>query len=71
MFLRMTKSIATCIILLLEINLCAQTNYYLSTTGNNSNDGNSVNQAWKSIQYALDQLSSNRTLNIIEGTYNE
>ena len=48
----------------------AQTNYYVSTTGSNSNNG-SISNPWLSIQYACDQLQAGDTLNVLAGYYNE
>lgn len=52
------------------ISLDAQ-NYYVSTTGNNSNSGLSVANAWLTIQYAVDNIGPGATINIIGGEYNE
>lgn len=49
----------------------AQTQYYVSTTGNNSNTGLSTNQAWETIQYAMNNATPNSVVNILSGTYNE
>lgn len=58
----------------IAINLCitaiGQTNYYVSTTGNNTDTG-SQGLPWLTLQYGLDQLSPGDTLNIMTGTYNE
>lgn len=48
-----------------------QTNYYVSTTGNNNNSGTSTNQAWQSIQYSANNVLPGDTINIMAGTYNE
>lgn len=47
-----------------------QNNYYVSTTGNNTNSG-SLASPWKTIQYALNQLPANSILNVFPGTYTE
>ncbi|MGB1206230.1 MAG: choice-of-anchor Q domain-containing protein [Chitinophagales bacterium] len=46
----------------------AQTNYYVSPTGNNSNDGN-LSNPWLEMQYAANQLAAGDTLNVMAGTY--
>lgn len=56
--------------LLLSCICFGQTNYYVSTTGNNANSG-SLASPWKTIQYALNQLPANSILNILPGTYTE
>ncbi|MCJ7570291.1 MAG: hypothetical protein MUO82_00210 [Candidatus Thermoplasmatota archaeon] len=43
-------------------------NYYVSTTGDNANDG-SLESPWKTIEYAVTQTSSGDTINIMEGVY--
>ncbi len=52
------------------ISVCsfAQTNYYVATTGNNSNNG-SIGTPWQTIQYGVSQLNNGDTLNIMSGTY--
>lgn len=46
-------------------------NYYVSNNGNNSNSGTSISLPWLSIQYAVDQISPNDTIFVLDGTYNE
>jgi len=67
----MLRSFFTIVLGVLSSGLVAQTNYYVSTAGNNSNSGTSINQAWKTIQYGLDQLNPNSIMHILEGSYNE
>ena len=50
--------------------LFAQTNYFVSKTGNNANIGSS-SSPWLTIQYGIYQLSPGDTLNIKAGTYFE
>ena len=57
--------------LLISVTVFSQTNYYVSTSGNNSNSGTSIAQAWKTIQYAMDNAPANSIVNIMAGTYNE
>ena len=52
------------------ISIFAQSNYYVSTSGNDGNDG-SLATPWLTIQFAADQLSAGDILNIRSGTYNE
>ncbi|MNK08988.1 hypothetical protein D3C87_269350 [compost metagenome] len=48
----------------------AQTNYYVSPTGSNSNNG-SLSSPWQTIQYGLNQMSSSDVLHVFPGTYSE
>jgi hypothetical protein len=55
---------------LLSFSANAQTNYYVSTSGNNSNNG-SISSPWKTIQYALNKVATNSIINVLNGVYNE
>lgn len=62
--------------LLFVLCLCAvaafaQTNFYVSKTGNNANSGLSPAQAWKTIQHAMNVAPPNSVVNIMAGTYKE
>jgi hypothetical protein len=48
-------------------------NFYVSTTGSNSNDGRTIATAWRTIQYAATQTFNNgiTKINCLAGTYNE
>jgi len=61
------------IILLAVCTSLGQTNYYVSTTGDNNNSGITPNKAWQSINYAAQNSTvvAGDTVQIIEGTYNE
>jgi Right handed beta helix region len=48
----------------------SQTNYYVSLSGNNFNSG-TLSMPWQTLQYSIDQLTTNDTLNILEGIYTE
>ena len=54
----------------LAMNGLAQ-NYYVSTVGNNSNNGLSVASAWRTIQHAVNNIGPGATVNILGGEYNE
>jgi hypothetical protein len=60
------------IIFLIFYSLLAfsQQNYYVSTTGNDSNNG-SITSPWNSIQYGCNNLLPGDTLHILGGTYYE
>jgi hypothetical protein len=49
----------------------AGTTYYVSTTGNNSNNGTSTGTAWRNVNYAAAQAQAGDTVIILAGTYNE
>ena len=49
----------------------AGTTYFVSTSGNNGNDGLSPAAAWRSVQYAANHVSAGDTVNILGGVYNE
>ncbi|RLD53619.1 MAG: DUF5123 domain-containing protein, partial [Bacteroidetes bacterium] len=66
----MKKRITTVVMSIVSILAIGQTNYYVSPTGSNTNNG-SISAPWLHIQYGLDQLSSGDTLNLETGTYNE
>ena len=56
--------------LLSSLFLSAQNNYYVATTGSNTNNG-SFNSPWKTIQYGVNQLVPGSVLTVKTGTYNE
>jgi hypothetical protein len=56
----------------LGIAICnAQTNYYVSTIGNDANNGTSIQTPWKTIQKACNSATANSTVLIRGGVYNE
>ena len=57
-------------IMLCAVTVSGQTNYYVSSTGNNSNSGIQT-LPWLTIQAGLNKLKAGDTLNIMNGTYNE
>lgn len=48
-------------------------NYYVSPTGSDSNSGTGTanNQAWKTIQHALNSVHAGDTINVMAGVYHE
>lgn len=46
-------------------------NYYVSTSGSDKNDGTSISEAWKTINYGVNTIKPADTLLILEGIYNE
>jgi hypothetical protein len=45
--------------------------YYVSTTGNNANDGRSTGTAWRNVQYGVNHVQAGDTINVLGGVYNE
>lgn len=45
--------------------------YYVSPSGNNSNNGLTTTSAWLNIQYAVDQVVAGDEIQVIAGVYNE
>ncbi len=66
----MKTVIITIGLLLISLLGITQTNRYVSPTGNNSNIG-TLTLPWLTIQYGLNQLTTNDTLNILTGVYTE
>lgn len=66
----MKKYILLFLMGLTSVFVMGQTNYYVSTTGNNSNDGG-ISSPWLTIQYGLNQMLSGDVLNLETGSYNE
>lgn len=48
---------------------CHGATKYVSTTGNNANSGNSWAQAWRTLQYAADQVNAGDSVWIADGNY--
>ena len=53
------------------ITMQSQTNYFVSTSGSNGNNGLSIANAWRTIQHAMDNTTPNSIVNILAGTYAE
>lgn len=58
------------ILIFCVVKVEAQSNFYVSTTGDDNNNG-SFNTPWLSIQHGLNQLNANDTLNLLSGVYHE
>lgn len=64
----------TLLIVFFFIQINAQTNYYVSTTGNDATGDGSSGNPWQTIQHAVDNLadvSATNIINIEAGTYTE
>ena len=66
----MTKKTSFAILFIVLSVPLFSTNYYVSPSGNNANDG-SLASPWLTVQHALNQLNSGDVLNLMNGTYNE
>lgn len=60
----------------IRTKLTVNTNFYVATTGNNSNNGLTAGTPWLTIQHAIDYISQNidlagwtATINVADGTY--
>jgi hypothetical protein len=49
----------------------AGTDYYVSTTGSDSNAGTSTTTAWKTLQYAANTVPAGSTVHVMGGVYNQ
>lgn len=56
---------------ILNISTAWATTYYVSTSGNNNNNGLSAGSAWRTIQWAANHVQAGDTVNVLGGTYNE
>ncbi|MDA3615112.1 right-handed parallel beta-helix repeat-containing protein [Polluticaenibacter yanchengensis] len=65
------KRLLVIALILLGQQLLAQTIYYVSPTGNNSNNGTTLNTPFKTLDYAISKVSagSNTTIYLRGGTY--
>lgn len=57
-------------LILLSFNCFSQTNYYVSPSGNDTNNG-TISSPWKTIQHSLNNMTGNSILNVAGGVYNE
>ncbi len=51
-----------------DVTLAAPTEYYVATTGSNSNDGSAASP-WLTLQYAVGAVGSNSVINVAAGSY--
>ena len=67
------KIIALLVVLVVcSVGLTSAADYYVSTTGDNANDGLSIENAWATPSFAINNLTAGDTLYLINGTwYNE
>ncbi len=56
-------------ILFLAKSISSQTTYYVSSSGDDENNGLSVNSAFETLQYAADMVSAGDSVLVLEGTY--
>ena len=67
----MKNLIYICLLLIFSNKIFAQTNFYVSPSGNNANTGTSISTAWQTIQHAANTAIPDSIVNILAGTYNE
>ena len=65
------KKIFSCLFIFLSFKTFSQSFYVDGTTGNNTNSGTSLVQAWKTIQKAFTSATAGSTVYIRGGTYKE
>lgn len=58
-------------VLCLSASAALAATYYVSTSGNNANDGLTPTSAWRNIQYAANYVRAGDTVNVLGGVYNE
>ena len=58
-------------VILLLTSPAGATDYYVSTTGSNSNSGTTLNQPFLTIQQAANVAHAGDTVNVLGGTYRE
>jgi len=63
------KGILLIVALLCLVGAASATDYYVSTTGDNSSNGLTVGAAWRNITYAIDNIGAGDTLYLINGTW--
>ena len=66
---RMLIITASIFALVALIGTASATDYYISTTGNNGENGLTLGTAWASIQYGFETMNAGDTLYIVNGTY--
>jgi parallel beta-helix repeat protein len=59
------------VVLFIGVGIANAATYYVSTSGNDGNNGLSLTTAWRTIQHAADTLKAGDTVNVQSGTYNE
>src|SRR3989304_5035493 len=61
--------ITTLFSFLFSISISAQTTYYVSESGNNSNNGLTPQTAFATLQYAADLVSAGDSVLVLDGNY--
>ncbi len=65
----MKHTIATALLILFMSITYSQTTYYISPEGNNDNSGTNPQNAWATLQHAVDNANFCDTIVILSGTY--
>ncbi|MFC2090019.1 right-handed parallel beta-helix repeat-containing protein [Bacteroidota bacterium] len=66
------KTIKSICVIILQIVFCTSLSaatYYVSPSGSNSNSGTGVNMPYKTVQFAVNQMSEGDTLIVLDGYY--
>jgi len=63
------KGILFIVALLCLVGAASATDYYVSTTGDNSSNGLTIGTAWKNVYYAVSQTAPGDTIYVLDGTY--
>jgi len=63
------KVILLIVALLCLVGTASATDYYVSTTGDNSSNGLTTGTAWQNVSYGVTQLTAGDTLYLIDGTW--
>ena len=69
-FINFLKKVMYLLCITAVAQVSAQATYYVSTNGNNAQSGSQSNP-WKTIQHAVNQVSSGDTVYVEQGTYSE
>ncbi len=67
----MKQNLLTWLLLIITTTQINATNYYLTTSGSDSNSGTSSSSAFASLEYAVSVLEAGDVLNVSSGTYYE
>ncbi len=67
----LTMIICIALFFCVSMMMVSAADYYVATTGSNTTGNGSQGNPWQTIQYAINNVSSEDTINVAVGTYNE